>query len=154
MWQWSSSHIPGHTVYTSTSSVKQRLGSQLWSRPETVAGVVSPACLLFVWRRILTSIVSFSSQTGFGPQAAGKDPQHVLRSLLVQRHVQPSSRRHGRSPLSQQLPGRLWNHANGQGTTCSLWLLFKALIHFYLSNYWNYWALSSLPLVLFCLIDC
>uniref|UniRef100_A0AAQ5Z4Y4 6-phosphogluconate dehydrogenase NADP-binding domain-containing protein n=1 Tax=Amphiprion ocellaris TaxID=80972 RepID=A0AAQ5Z4Y4_AMPOC len=57
-----------------------------------------------------------TGQTGFGPQAAGEDPQYVLRSLLVQRHVQPCPRSDGGSPLCQQLPGRLWNHTNGQGS--------------------------------------
>lgn len=71
-------------------------------------------------KEILMSVFSSFSQTGFGPQAADKDPQHVLWSLLVQRHIQSSPRRSGGSPLSQQLPGRLWNHTNGQGTTCFL----------------------------------
>lgn len=55
------------------------------------------------------------AQTGFGPQAADKDPQHVVWSLLVQRHLQPGARRHGGGSLCQQLPGRLRDHADGQG---------------------------------------
>lgn len=67
-------------------------------------------------KEMLMSILSSFYQTGTGPQAADKDPQHVLGSLLVQRHVQSSPRRHGGSPLGQQLSGWLWNHTNGQGT--------------------------------------
>lgn len=75
-------------------------------------------------RQNLFNSIFFFLQTGFGSQAVGKNPKYVLRSLLVQRHVQPCPWSNGGSSLCQQLPGRLWNHTNGKGTKLVFWLYY------------------------------
>ena len=60
-------------------------------------------------------------QARSGPKAFGQDPQHELRSVLVQWGVQPSARGGGGGAFQQRLQGRLWHCSHGEGRTGFGW---------------------------------